>query len=142
MHTQRFIGTLSALLLVTAPAVGQDVAPALGRAFWVYSGGFSIQELSTASAGVPQFAVGVRKDRLRLGVGIGIVRLNTLEKSVFGPQSSSETTLRAMLFQVVTVPSRSMPMMAEGMDSMSESSWSLSSRICSASWVWSSRELA
>ena len=49
---------------------------------------------------------------------------------------------RALPFQVVTVPSRSMPMMAEGMDSMREPSWSLRSRMCSASWVWSRRELA
>lgn len=102
MRTPSTVLALPALLVasIAGPARGQEGGPARGFSFWVYSGGFSLQELATSSAGVPQFAVGVQRGGHRLGVGLGVVRLSTTDKNVFGPQSSSEQTLSATMFQV------------------------------------------
>jgi hypothetical protein len=102
MRSRSIVIGLSAVLQLTFladPAHGQE-GPATGFSFWVYSGGFSVQELTANSVGVPQFAVGVRKESIRFGVGLGAVRVSTTEKNDFGGGSTSEETISGTLIQI------------------------------------------
>lgn len=100
MRSLVLIASVSGLLLAAGPpAVAQTEEPATGFALWVRMPVGFIQN-AVASAGSPQFAVGLRRDRFGLGLGLGFTVLRSSDKRFFDGQLQSEETLKATLFQV------------------------------------------
>ena len=93
---------LSVFLLGSTPgSVSAQVdEPARGLALWVRVSGGSVQDLASSAVGGPRFAVGFRRDRLVLGLGLGLSTARSTDKQQFDPQTSSEDKTNAIAFQV------------------------------------------
>ncbi len=96
------VTTLAASLTGLTPEVlhGQDGRPAQGLAFWVQTPGPTLQELISSGTAAPRFAIGFNRERLRYGIGLGVVRVKATEHNTFGPGSSSDDETSATLFQI------------------------------------------
>lgn len=94
--------TTAVLLAVLASGAlpAQEGRPAQGLAFWIQTTNTTLQDLVATATGAPRFAIGFNRERLRYGIGVGIVRFEVSDRDAFGPGSSSEDETSATLFQV------------------------------------------
>ncbi|MBI4419662.1 MAG: hypothetical protein HY560_02455 [Gemmatimonadetes bacterium] len=92
---------LTGLPLLTLPSAGaaQAEAPAVGFAVWVRAPGRSIQDLAGSAVGAPQFAIGVRRDRVALGVGVGLSLVRSSDEDSFAG-STTEQRIDVTAFQL------------------------------------------
>lgn len=81
-------------------ATAQAEPPAVGFAVWVRAPRTSLQDLASTAAGAPQFAFGFRRERLALGLGIGLTVARSSDKQSFPTGERSERRLSGTAFQV------------------------------------------
>ncbi|MGH7672194.1 MAG: hypothetical protein ACREMC_04795 [Gemmatimonadales bacterium] len=101
-RSRLLVASLAAALLAIAPraVVAQADEPATGFAVWARVSDGSVQDLANSAVGGPRFAIGFRRDRLTLGLGLGLSKVRSTEKQVFDPQTSSEDKTTATAFQL------------------------------------------
>ncbi len=85
---------------LSSQSPAQDFRSAQGTAFWAVVPGSSVQDLVASATGLPRFAIGVQRSRIRYGLGLGILRASVSQTDSPGGGTSSKDETSATLVQL------------------------------------------